>query len=180
MFLQIDMGCQYALKQLNSRSLSPVRRLLLAQRLTITEWIPSAFRDLLNIYTPVLSLSDYQALGPRNLWVIECTRAKIQYHRRSVAFRAPAVVHDPAKCRPADRQKCNDTWSAAWWGGFCPLYLHPDRPVSSEEALCDLENACIPMMEPECQALTVKALAMTDALQREETMITIAIEELGN
>jgi hypothetical protein len=151
---------------------------LLGQQLTIPEWIPDAFRDLLQIYTPSLELSEYEELGINNIWILDRTRARIHHHRLSVAFRPPPVIHDPTKCTLSARD-CEDIWNSAWWGGFAPLYLHPDAPSTPQGALEDLGNACIPMMGEECQTLSVKSVANKGILEKEEKIISHAIEELG-
>ncbi|KAF8573022.1 hypothetical protein K439DRAFT_1625353 [Ramaria rubella] len=167
----------FTIDELNTRTLSPIHKLIFGQKHGIPGWIAPATRSLLMMSDKfMITLEQYDLLGQENLFIIFGTRSQIRAHRLAVAFTPPVVQHDFTAC--PHTFACADAWAVAWWGGFARHYLHPDSPMSADAALAKLLMVFFPDVTPKCQRRTIERLSQADAFSKEETMITDAIARL--
>jgi hypothetical protein len=111
-YLLMDPGRQFALSELELWFLSPVTKLVIAQRHHLTGWIPAAVRALVARPPLFFSSAEYETLGSHNLFILDRTRSQINRLRLSVALRAPNVMHDELTCD--GKEACTEAWDAAW------------------------------------------------------------------
>ncbi|KAF7980013.1 hypothetical protein HWV62_40122 [Athelia sp. TMB] len=93
-FFEIQDGMDWALVLLPQLStFTAPRQMEAARRYCIDDWIEPAFRALMKIPLQELTMGDALSIGLPYYWILINTQAKIDHHRRDLAFAAPDVVH---------------------------------------------------------------------------------------
>jgi len=107
-FLEIPDGEEFATERLpNHPDFTPMLQLRLACLHRIDKWVEPAFWQLLKIPTTELQLANAKLIGLPFYHILMKTKAKVDQHRRSIAFFAPDTVIDPL-CGKSTT--CSDSW----------------------------------------------------------------------
>jgi len=102
------------------------------------------------------------------------TKAKIDQHRRILAFSAPDAVTDPL-C--SDRGVCSVAWTSEWWWGLAKQLLHPDAALTKQEILAGFNTVMIPGMCDLCQTRSIEWVRARNVFVMEEGFVTDAVKE---
>ncbi|KAJ6457506.1 hypothetical protein C8R47DRAFT_1328469 [Mycena vitilis] len=163
------------------KELPPVWCLYLAIEYGVQKWIEPAFRALVRTPLQDLTVTQIREIGFSPYIILAETQAKILQHRALCALTVPPVTHG-SSCTNHD--KCNNSWSHAWWGesvkhGIAVALIHP-AGMPAKKILSSLPNLITSYhMKPDCRKLTIKALAdKPSVLLREEAFIAAAIREM--
>ncbi|KAI1782142.1 hypothetical protein LXA43DRAFT_1104657 [Ganoderma leucocontextum] len=176
-FLQMSRPRNYAFQRLNANtSWSPFLKLHLGIRNQIKEWSEAAFRHIVfNIPLEEISLNDVLCIGGPAYWGIVRAKARIQEHRRLLAFDWPEPIHAPA-CKLST--SCGIAWKSEWWYTFAKCVLHPDNKYSPVEALEEVELTETQYMHDECKTLTIQAVREDGGLEQSEEAVQEALKSL--
>ena len=155
-FLQIDVARAFAIQALSTPSfnLSPARWLSLAFTFRISDWIESAFKELVATPAHQLSLEDASLLGLTIMHIIHSTQSEIRHLRLVLAYKPLKMEKHDVSCKwPV--LGCQASWEAVWWDGFARHYLHPDHPCTPLEALTKFESTNIVGITTSCRLQAV-------------------------
>ncbi|KAI1785143.1 hypothetical protein LXA43DRAFT_1100652 [Ganoderma leucocontextum] len=176
-FLQMSRPRNYAFQRLNEYpSWSPFLKLHLGICNQIPEWTEAAFRHIvLEVPLEEISLDNVLCIGSPAYWAVVRAKARIQEHRRLLAFDWPETIHAPT-C--TTRTSCSISWKAEWWYTFAKCVLHPDDKYSPAEALKEVELTETQFMHDACKALTIQAVREDGALEESEEAVQEAMNTL--
>ena len=175
-FLEIQDGEAWAVEWLPKLpDFTPAYQLFLARMHRIDHWVEPTFRQLMTIPVTELSIRDVDWIGLQYYHILIKTKAKIDQHRRYMAFSAPDVVNDPF-CIHADA--CNQAWIAEWWRGVAPQLLHPDEIIPERQILGAFDTVMIPGVCDGCQGLSIEWVRAKDVFGREEAIVDDAVKEV--
>ncbi|KAF8503159.1 hypothetical protein JB92DRAFT_2833418 [Gautieria morchelliformis] len=167
-FLQIDVARTFAIQALSNTSLnlSPAWQLSLALRFQISNWIRSAYKELVATPAHRLSLEDVSLLGLAIMHIIHSTQSEIRHLRLVLAYNPLKMEKHDASCkRPA--LGCQASWEATWWDGFARHYLHPDHPCTPLEALAKFESTNIVGVTTACRLQAMEFIRDHGVFDRE-------------
>lgn len=185
-FYLVDSGRDYSIHHLSSYpELNPLLRLHLACQYNIEEWVGITFRALMFMSILDVTDDDRALIGSEAYHILATTHARVELHRRRLAFGPPKAVHD-VHC--LDESDCSKTWYQAWWGthdrqGILTALLHPTSPVPGSVIDAALGGLQVDWgMSTACRVLTISSIQGTaekpGKLRMEEDYITKAITTL--
>jgi len=176
LFLEIDDGEEYATTQLPKLpDFTPVIQMHLARLYCVNRWVEPAFRQLIAIPITQIQLIDAQRIDLPFYHILVKTKAKIDHHRRSVAFSAPDAVVDPLCHKSA---VCSSSWTMEWWRGLARQLLHPDAALTEMDVLAGFETVMIPGMCDSCQGRSIDWVKASKVFEREEEFVKAGVEEV--
>jgi len=166
-------------------NLCPPLRLHLACAYNVEEWVGIAFRELMAKSISTVTLDDEVLMGPAVYRKLVKTQAKVELHRRKLAFGPPNVVHD-TNC--LDHEDCCKTWNQAWCGtlerpGILTALLHPASSLPGRVIKNRLQELQVDWgMSNACRLLTITSVQGTDEkpcrFTMEEGMVAQAVAAL--
>ncbi|KIJ33432.1 hypothetical protein M422DRAFT_264536 [Sphaerobolus stellatus SS14] len=178
----LDMHCARvtAIEQLSRISnFPPALKLSLALSFHVSEWIEPAFRQLLKTDAGSLTYGDFIILGPYMTHILMTTQFAIHHYRSSLAFHPYRLVHQTGCHSPGlEYSVCQKKWSNEWKQGFTPLYLHPDAPLSPEEAMQKLAAAPMPGVTPACCNAAISHIIELGVFEKENEMAKEALKKV--
>ncbi|KAF8505010.1 hypothetical protein JB92DRAFT_3204705 [Gautieria morchelliformis] len=161
-FLQIDVARTFAIQALSNTSLN----LSLALRFQISNWIGSAYKELVATPAHRLSLEDVSLLGLAIMHIIHSTQSEIRHLRLVLAYNLLKMEKHDASCKRPPLG-CQASWEAAWWDGFARHYLHPDLPCTPLEALTKFTSTNIVGVTTACRLQAVEFIRDHGVFDRE-------------
>lgn len=138
---------------------SPARMVNLARRYEVPEWLPPAFRQLINTDAAsitaedLLYLSDGEAFATTYL-LISQARSEIIKLRRSCLIIVSPSSHGPA-CY--SRSGCTEAWSTHY-RVYMAMYNHPTEILSATEVIDRMERAEAPQPMGPCWQRSIDVL----------------------
>jgi hypothetical protein len=175
-FLEVKDGEDWALAELpRLEAFSPSLQLEVARKYRVDHWVEPAFRELMRIPLQNFDLTDVFRIGLQYYAILVNTKARIDDHRRNIAFRAPDVVNDIFCKRKA---ACGISWNVEWWSGIGKQLLHPDAALTGREVLAGLDSVRLPRMCLDCQQQSIDWVKATGVLAKEEKMVDEALGQV--
>ncbi len=175
-FFVIEDGRDFATRHLPQlSSFRPSLQIQLARNYRIDHWLEPAFRQLLSVPLQRLSETEADEIGFFVYRLVTITKAKIDDHRRILAF-SPAEVINSVNCKTPER--CGNAWRHEWWGSLAKQLLHPEVPLGGQELADQLYKAKLEHMCNGCFRLTMQSMREHNALRREAVFANEAVTEL--
>jgi hypothetical protein len=175
-FLEVKDGENWALAELPRLSnFSPALKLEVARKYRVDNWVEPAFRELMTIPLQDFEISDVHRIGLTYYAILVNTKAKIDDHRRSLAFRAPDIV---CGIFCTTKAACAISWASEWWRGIGKQLLHPEAALTGRQVHTGLDNVRLPYMCLDCQQQTIEMVKSTGAFIKEEKMVDDALEQI--
>ncbi|KAJ7023807.1 hypothetical protein C8F04DRAFT_1193114 [Mycena alexandri] len=129
---QIRPGKTYAISVLENMDLPASRRLELAGRFTIADWVKPAVKKILNKNLGSLTDHDIRAMGWKVYSILVKAKEMLDAETRRTAFVPPAMTKDPAwECK--EHSSCLSVWPKLWFDKIGRELLHADRPIQLNE-----------------------------------------------
>ncbi|KAJ7613811.1 hypothetical protein DFH06DRAFT_1146559 [Mycena polygramma] len=146
---EIEAGKACAIKNLEDIYLPPSRRLQLACRYKIPQWIEPAVRWILNHPLKELTLDDLTRMGLEVFGILVKGKEHMDVEIRRTANVAPRMIEDPSwEC---DQHKsCAKVWKRLWRKEIGWLMLHPTIPMKPSEVLWTVKKFSHPGLSPRC------------------------------
>jgi hypothetical protein len=154
---------------------SPALKLEVARRYRVDHWVEPAFRELMNIPLQNFDISDVHRIGLSYYAILVNTKAKIDDHRRSIAFRTPDVISG-LFC--TTKAACAISWASEWWRGIGKQLLHPEAALTGRQVLAGLDNVRLPRMCSDCQEQSIEWVKTTGAFVKEEKFVDDGLKEI--
>ncbi|KAJ7496441.1 hypothetical protein FB451DRAFT_1385846 [Mycena latifolia] len=136
---EIEVGKQYAITALQNMALSPSRRLHLAGRFTITDWVEPAVREILDKKLTDLTENDVAAIGLTVYSKFVKAKEMLDAEIRRTALVAPAMGKDPAwECH--NHPSCLAVWPKLWFDKIGKKLLHPTTPIKLNQIRAEVQK----------------------------------------
>lgn len=150
---EIEAAKMYAISALKHMALSPSRRLHLAGRFTITEWIEPAVRDILDNPLTKLTDDDLKAIGLKVFSMLVKAKELLDVETRRTALVPPAMGKDPAwECQ--DHASCLAVWPKIWFERIGKKLLHATTPLKLSQIRAEVskyETLMYPGLSDHCR-----------------------------
>ncbi|KAJ7501276.1 hypothetical protein B0H11DRAFT_1713593 [Mycena galericulata] len=182
-FLDIETGTAHAIHHLSGHPhLRPALRLYLACTYDVSDWVEGAFTDLMKNPIHQLSDNDYLLIGSWVYKLLVRTQARVDEHRRELAFCPPRVLHATDCVR---REQCEKAWREAWFGraggsGMVSALL--DAKVPGLTLYSVMAMFQVVGMRDVCRVQTLSKIEDTpekiSAFKKEGRIVEEAVEEL--
>ncbi|KAI0686693.1 hypothetical protein C8T65DRAFT_747322 [Cerioporus squamosus] len=164
-----------ALEQLPS--FDAISKYVLGLKMGIRGWVIGGFSDLVSPGAHrQLTREEVERLELIPYHAIMETRAKVEAHRRSIAYSVPPMSH--AKGCPSDID-CGVAWKLEWKNKVAPHLMHPEEAVSGRSILTMLEKKEIHEVHPACRLGMVDRMKASGVLTHEEHIIEQALRSLA-
>ncbi|KAJ7442959.1 hypothetical protein FB451DRAFT_1057155, partial [Mycena latifolia] len=143
-------GRAFAIKSLEDIYLPPSRRLELAAKFSIPDWIAPAVKWILNRKLTDLTPVDLDRIGIGMYSILVQAKEKMDVEVRRTANIAPAMVQDPTwKC--ADHKRCTSTWKRLWRDEIGWKMLHPTFPLKPDDIAWTVQKFSHPGLNESCR-----------------------------
>ncbi|KAJ7149102.1 hypothetical protein C8R46DRAFT_1044373 [Mycena filopes] len=124
----IRAGKVYAISVLEKMDLPASRRLELAGKFTIADWVQPAVKKILNQNLSTLNDNDICAMGWKVYSILVKAKEALDAETRRTAFVPPAMSKDPAwECK--EHSSCLSVWPKLWFDKIGRELLHADRAI---------------------------------------------------
>lgn len=170
---------EYAIARLSEhQDLHLPKKVNLALKYSVEEWIKPAFRELCHVPVTHLTKEDVALLGSDFFYDLVLTQRRLEDSKRCVAYSEPRFRWAGEDTCEATQEECELGWRAAWWAYGAKMLLHPDSPKPTDDIakellrLRNVDSIC-----DSCWLLTVQNLPpQCHTMQRH---IDIMIDEAG-
>ncbi|RDX47477.1 hypothetical protein OH76DRAFT_1419543 [Lentinus brumalis] len=169
---QVDAAA--ALEQLPG--FDAVSKYVLGLKLGIRGWVIGGFTDLVSPGARQLTREEVERLELMPYHAIMETRARIEAHRRSIAYSIPPMSH--AKGCPSDID-CGVAWKLEWKNKVAPHLMHPDEAVRGRAILDLLEKKEIHEVHAACRLGMVEHMKISGVLTYEDQIVEQALQTLA-
>ncbi|KAJ7137895.1 hypothetical protein C8R44DRAFT_728089 [Mycena epipterygia] len=132
-------GKRYAIKNLEDIYLPPARRLELAGKFGIPQWVEPAVKYILNHKLTELTAEDLALIGLGVYAILVKGKEFMDVEIRRTASRAPSMIQDPSWNCP-DHKSCDTTWKRLWRKEIGWKLLHPTFPMKPDEILWTVQK----------------------------------------
>lgn len=129
---QIETGKKYAISVLQNVCIPPSRRLELAGKFTIPEWVEPAVKAILNERLANLTDADVRAMGWKVYSMLVNAKEMLETETRRTALVAPPMPKDPSwECQ--NHTSCLAIWPKLWFDRIGKKLLHASTPMKLNE-----------------------------------------------
>ncbi|KAJ6626522.1 hypothetical protein B0H10DRAFT_2211119 [Mycena sp. CBHHK59/15] len=128
---QIDMGKAYAIRNLKDMYLLPSRRLELAGKFSIPEWVEPAVMAIFEGKLSDLTDMDLLCIGLKVYSILVRGMERMEIEIKRTANVEPRMVVDP-DCQCQNHGACIAAWKRLWWDKIGRKLLHPDKPMKTD------------------------------------------------
>ncbi|KAJ7436840.1 hypothetical protein FB451DRAFT_1570898 [Mycena latifolia] len=136
---QIEVGKTYAVEVLTSMYLPPTRRLELAAKFSIHDWVEPAVTKIFDGRISDLSLIDIGRIGTKVYSVLVNGMERMEMEIRRTANVEPPLTADPDwQCQK--HAMCAAAWKQLWWDKLGRKLLHPDHPIKTDAILAEAKK----------------------------------------
>ncbi|KAJ7165970.1 hypothetical protein C8R46DRAFT_1275372 [Mycena filopes] len=149
---EIDVGRQYAVNHLQGMNLPPARRLKLAGKYSIHDWVERAVGDIFRSKLSALSDTDIQDLGLKVYSIIVRGMERLEIEIRRTANVAPKMTSaGESDYACSNHNVCATTWKRLWWDKIGRKLLHPDAPIQCDKILEEVRKVSHKDLNPVCR-----------------------------
>ncbi|KAJ7872821.1 hypothetical protein B0H14DRAFT_3438659 [Mycena olivaceomarginata] len=135
----IEAGKAHAKKNLDDIYLSPARRLELACRYGIDDWVEPAVKWILNHPFKDLTPDDLSRIGLQVFAILVKGKEHMDVEIKRTASIAPAMIEDPSwECQ--NHKSCAKVWKRSWRDHIGRRLLHPTFPIRPQEILWHVQK----------------------------------------
>ncbi|KAJ7031184.1 hypothetical protein C8F04DRAFT_223802 [Mycena alexandri] len=155
----IEVGKQYAITHLQAMSLPASRRLELARKYSIHDWVEGAVTDIFQHKLSVLSDVDLASLDLKVYSILVRGMERMEVEIRRTANVAPKMPDaSQADWRCSKHQVCIATWKRLWWDRIGRKLLHPDAPIRTGDIVKEVKQLSHKDLNEMCRLDMVKEI----------------------
>ncbi|KAJ7094161.1 hypothetical protein C8R44DRAFT_645559, partial [Mycena epipterygia] len=130
---------KYVIKNLEDIYLPPARRLELAGKFGIPQWVKPAVKYILNHKLTELTAEDLALIGLGVYAILVKGKEFMDIEIRRTASRAPPMIQDPSWDCP-DHKSYDTTWKRLWRKEIGWKLLHPTFPMKPDKILWTVQK----------------------------------------
>ncbi|KAG8923026.1 hypothetical protein FRC02_011449 [Tulasnella sp. 418] len=167
-----------ALEDIPESVLRPARKLYLARRYHINEWLAPALRKIISMKAKDLSPEDIANLDAdahQTYLTITQTKEKIQEWQASLLFSTPPLQHRP-QCH--ENAVCEATWTIQW-RSYAMLLHYPQERMTTMDVWSKMTAANVPEAMGDCFVQAVNALSGSNFLTKESLLVDEAVTQIS-
>lgn len=158
-------------------SFNAISKYALGLKFGIPRWVVSGFKELVSPGTHrQLTCEEVERLELMPYHAIVQTQARIEAHRRLIAYSIPAICH--IKGCPSELD-CSIAWKLEWKNKVAPHLMHPESATSGRQVLLLLEMEEIHEVHSGCRLQMVERMRRSGILTHEEEIIEQALRSLA-
>ena len=158
-------------------SFNAISKYALGLKFGIPRWVVSGFKELVSPGTHrQLTCEEVERLELMPYHAIVQTQARIEAHRRLIAYSIPAICH--IKGCPSELD-CSIAWKLEWKNKVAPHLMHPESATSGRQVLLLLEMEEIHEVHSGCRLEMVERMRRSGILTHEEQIIEEALRSLA-
>lgn len=177
---EIESSISWAIQKLDQLSLTPARKLELAQTYAIMNWIGPAMRELLQHPLTAASDTEICQIGFRGFIILAKAKETLERHRKSLAAHPPALEIQPSPtCSLVAHHKCTDAWRAFWWKRIARVLLHPTNPLAFGQVIRFITDSPHPdNLNQACKECMIAHMRESGGLEMEEQIFQGAVNSM--
>lgn len=146
----MDVAKTYAVDALKHMYLPPSRRLELAGKFSLHDWVEPAVTEILEGKLSDLADTDLNRIGIQVYSILVRGKERMEIEMRRTANVEPALAADPDwQCQK--HAVCVAVWKQLWWDKIGRKLLHPDRPITTDAILAEAKKLVHKDMNEKCR-----------------------------
>ncbi|KAF8184626.1 hypothetical protein K438DRAFT_1974420 [Mycena galopus ATCC 62051] len=146
---EIEAGKKYAQKHLEDIYLSSPRRLELACRFRIQEWVAPAVKSILKRPLSELNAGDLERIGLHVFVILVKGKEYMDVEIKRTARLAPPMIEDPSwECE--NHKSCIKVWKRLWCDQIGQKLLHPTFSITPDQIAWNVHKFQHGGLNPKC------------------------------